>query len=471
MADPNPHIFDGNRWIPLKGEAGPTAVSADADNATRLGSDGRIYTPTVTPGITQADADARYVEVAGDTMTGPLTVATTLSVDATGGVGIAEIASLPVFAAGASGPVLTLENTTGQAAIRLGTSATEANNVFIDSVGDGRLAIRNGNSAPTTTQLIAVIGKSAVGWNTDGFNISTAAGTPYCQFAPLASAVSTDAFSVTAIDGTNIAGFRKSGVGFRTDGLSISTVAGTPFCQFAPLASGISTDAFTVRDNAEMVRLNVSTSGSRVVGPEVDIIDDAGYRLATFKNRALAVGTLDAVADAAAAQIVVVGDDLGGVAACSASTLAQSNTRATVSIRPSPYSGFTLAMGAEATNNAPYIQGVNYAGGSAASPLSINPFGGVIGIGCIPTVGGVEAEVGGDLLIRGAVNCSSNITSTGTAHAFEAGSIPSPAVIGNTPRTIAATGSAGFAGQMVWDDNFIYLRTTSGWKKVALTAI
>jgi hypothetical protein len=474
VADPNPHIFDGTKWISLKGadgQPGPTVVSADAGNASRLGTDGRIYTPTVTPGITQADADARYVEVAGDTMTGALTVATKLSVDTTGGVGIAEIASLPVFLTGASGPVLTLENTAGRAAIRLGTSATEANNIFIDSVGDGRLALRTGNVGTIPEQLIAVIGKSNVGWNTDGFIISTTTGTPYCQFAPLASAVSTDAFSVTAIDGTNIAAFRKAGVGFRTDGFSVLTTAGTPFCQFGPLASAVSTDAFTVRDNAAMVRLNVSTSGSRVVGPEVDIIDDAGYRLATFKNRAFAIGTLDAVGDAAAAQIVVVGDDLGGVAASAASTLAQSNTRATVSIRPSPYSGFTLAIGAESTNNAPYIQGVNYAGGSAASPLSINPFGGVVGIGCIPTVGGVEAEIGGDLLIRGAVNLSGNITSTGTAHAFATGSIPSPAVIGNTPRTIAATDSAGFAGQMVWDDNFIYLRTTSGWKKVALTAI
>jgi len=606
MADPNPHIFDGTKWLSLKGadgQPGPTTVSADAGNATRLGSDGRIYTPTVTPpaasttppitdaataavgtsaayaradhvhqlptlaalgaaaanhthklddltdvavttpatgqvvryngtqfvnaalaytditgtpaipaavnpstvagaadsaagavgtattyaradhshpfptaaqvgAITQAQADARYVEVAGDTMTGPLTVATNLSVDTTGGVGIAEIASLPVFAAGASGPVLTLENTAGRAAIRLGTSATATNNIFIDSIGDGRLALRTGNVGTIPEQLIAVIGKSAVGWNTDGFTVSTAALVPYCQFAPSTSAITTNSLSIVTSDGASIANFTKNGIGFRTDGFNVLTPAGTtPYCQFGPLASAISTDAFTVRDTAAQTRLNVSTSGSRVVGPEVVIIDDAGYRLATFKDRALAIGTLDALGDAAAAQIVVVGDDLGGVAASAASTLAQSNTRATVSIRPSPYSGYTLAIGPESTNNAPYIQGVTYAGGSAASPVSINPFGGGIGIGLIPTVAGVEAEVGGDLLIRGAVNCSGNITSTGTAHAFAAGSIPSPAVIGNTPRTIAATGSAGFAGQMVWDDNFIYLRTTSGWKKVALTAI
>jgi hypothetical protein len=82
-----------------------------------------------------------------------------------------------------------------------------------------------------------------------------------------------------------------------------------------------------------------------------------------------------------------------------------------------------------------------------------------------------QLEVGGDTMLRGPLEVTGNITSSGTAHAFANGSIPSPAVIGNIPRTIAATGSAGSAGQMVWDDNFIYLRTAGGWKKVALTAI
>lgn len=82
-----------------------------------------------------------------------------------------------------------------------------------------------------------------------------------------------------------------------------------------------------------------------------------------------------------------------------------------------------------------------------------------------------QLEVGGTTMLRGTCEITGNITASGTAHSFAAGSIGSPAVIGNTPRTIAATGSAGSAGQMVWDENFLYLRTTAGWKKVALTAI
>jgi hypothetical protein len=80
-------------------------------------------------------------------------------------------------------------------------------------------------------------------------------------------------------------------------------------------------------------------------------------------------------------------------------------------------------------------------------------------------------EVGGDTMLRGPLEVTGNITSNGTAHAFESASIPASAVIGKTPRTIAATGSLGVAGQMVWDENFVYLHTLSGWKKIALSAI
>lgn len=80
-------------------------------------------------------------------------------------------------------------------------------------------------------------------------------------------------------------------------------------------------------------------------------------------------------------------------------------------------------------------------------------------------------EVQGTAMVRGTLDITGNITSTGTAHSFESNSIPAAAVIGRTPRTIVSTGSAGVAGQMVWDENFLYLHTLSGWKKIPLSAI
>jgi hypothetical protein len=101
--------------------------------------------------------------------------------------------------------------------------------------------------------------------------------------------------------------------------------------------------------------------------------------------------------------------------------------------------------------------------------LAASYFRGNVGIAALNATH--KLEVGGDTMLRGPLGVTGNITSSGAAHSFANGSIPSPAVIGNTPRTIAATGSAGSAGQMVWDDNFLYLHTTSGWKKVPLSAI
>ena len=50
-----------------QGPAGPTAVSTDDENASRLGSDGLIYTPAASGG-------GNFVKIPGDTMTGALNI-------------------------------------------------------------------------------------------------------------------------------------------------------------------------------------------------------------------------------------------------------------------------------------------------------------------------------------------------------------------------------------------------------------
>lgn len=82
-------IWTGTAWESIKGPKGdtgapgPNVVSADAGNASKLGTDGRIFTPTATAGISQTDADARYVNIAGDWMSGPLTMGGTQAFTAT----------------------------------------------------------------------------------------------------------------------------------------------------------------------------------------------------------------------------------------------------------------------------------------------------------------------------------------------------------------------------------------------------
>lgn len=66
-----------------------------------------------------------------------------------------------------------------------------------------------------------------------------------------------------------------------------------------------------------------------------------------------------------------------------------------------------------------------------------------------------QLEVSGDTTLRGELSVTGDITSTGTAHNFKPNSIPSSAVFGNVPRTVAAADpDPDQAGQMAWDDDF-----------------
>ena len=60
-------IWDGAAWVSLRGPAGPSAVSTNAGQLAKLGTDNLIL-------VSSTDLDARYVNVAGDTMTGVLNV-------------------------------------------------------------------------------------------------------------------------------------------------------------------------------------------------------------------------------------------------------------------------------------------------------------------------------------------------------------------------------------------------------------
>lgn len=84
-----------------------------------------------------------------------------------------------------------------------------------------------------------------------------------------------------------------------------------------------------------------------------------------------------------------------------------------------------------------------------------------------------QLEVSGNTVLRGELDVTGNIASTGTAHSFAPNSIPASAIFGNLPRTIVTDDNdPDSAGQMTWDADFLYIHTgVTGWKKVALTAI
>lgn len=114
---------------------------------------------------------------------------------------------------------------------------------------------------------------------------------------------------------------------------------------------------------------------NRILVAQADL--DARFVNVTGDNMTgtLALNSANPANEAAAAKLVIVGGNQ------SVASLAESNTKAAVSIRPNVLSGFTLAIGATLPGNNPYLQGVNFNGGAAAGPLSIQPYGGNVGIG------------------------------------------------------------------------------------------
>lgn len=142
-----------------------------------------------------------------------------------------------------------------------------------------------------------------------------------------------------------------------TTGIYPVTIAG-----FAAAGQGFLTFNTNTFGNNTAERMRIDSVGTVTIGAMVG------------------VGTGDPVSEATNARMVIAGRDLGSVDACSATSLAESNTKAAVSFRPNPYSGYTLAIGT-ATSNVPYIQGVNFAGGAASCPILLSPFGGGVSIG------------------------------------------------------------------------------------------
>jgi hypothetical protein len=72
-------IWDGTNWQDLQGPPGPTAVSTDAGNLTKLGTDGKVFTSVKASdvaglGTISLKAAGDYLPITGGTLTGPVRV-------------------------------------------------------------------------------------------------------------------------------------------------------------------------------------------------------------------------------------------------------------------------------------------------------------------------------------------------------------------------------------------------------------
>jgi len=95
-----------------------------------------------------------------------------------------------------------------------------------------------------------------------------------------------------------------------------------------------------------------------------------------------------------------------GTASQQASSLATSDTNAGFTVRGNSSSGYLLAIGATNNSSQPYIQAVNYNGGAASAALSIQPYGGNVGIGTTAPVN--KLEIAGGLYVSGNASYSAS---------------------------------------------------------------
>ena len=119
------------------------------------------------------------------------------------------------------------------------------------------------------------------------------------------------------------------------------------------------------------------------------------------------IGTSTPATESANARLAVV-----GALSQSASTLATSNSNAGFTVRGNASSGYQLAIGATSVDGSPYLQGLVFNGGSSASSLILQGYGGNVGIGAATTPS-YKLDVTGTLRATGALHANSGATVTG----------------------------------------------------------
>jgi hypothetical protein len=455
-------IWTGSAWESIKGadgSPGPTVVSADAGNASKLGTDGRLYTPTVTPptastvagaadsaagaqgvslayaradhshpfptaanvgAITQTQADARYVNVTGDAITGTLTLNGSNVVTETTG----DARYVNVTGDTMTGPLVVSAATTingGSLTVeRDGTAG--ASQLAINSYSDTQNSAltfrktRGTKSAQAPLQFGDTVGR--INFNTittTGAAFGAAILEAYVVEAPTAAGVGvTMRFTVQSATGASVSPLLLDKDGGRINGTMTADTVFTPTIRFSEAYS--------------------------TTGATCDFLSPLQVRSSTPNN----VGVLSVLSSAPSG--------VRDVGAYFDMTASGCETQIGVYIRD-PLGG-TSTFGCSL-----YIDGMpdaspNYAVYSSSPAKSC--IIGKLGLNwAVPTH---QLEINGDSMLRGPLQVVGNITASGTAHAFAANSIPASAIAG-MPITTQVITQAAYDALAVKSPTTLYLIT------------
>ena len=465
-----------------KGDAGPQAVSADANNYSRLGTDSKIFTPTPTipaaavanpltdgtaaPGVSLKYAREDHVHplptltalgAAAATHTHPATAVTGLAAVATsgkysdltgapaaftlpeasatvlGGIKVGtglSIATGGVLSATAQSPVDATTTVKGVVMLADATAITAGTTGKIPDAGQLKAQVdpKAPKASPAFTGTVQIpAGTAAAPSLVFTGDMDTGV------FAPSANSVGLSAGGVSAVEAT-ATGVTLHGT-LTAGGLKYPATKGTKDQVLASDGAG-NVEWHTVTAGTSYTlpaATALALGGVKVADPAAITLGAAGYVVDAAQLKAakdlcvlkagdsmtgtLSIGSATPATEAATAKFVIVGANQ------SVSTLAESNTKATMSIRPSSGSSYTLAVGTTLPGNNPYLQVVSSNGGAASGPMAIQPYGGSVTIG--------KAASGTHTLdVVGTFDVTGNISSAGTAHTFKAGSIARSAVAG-----------------------------------------
>jgi hypothetical protein len=462
-------VYDGATWHSIKGPKGddgakgdagvpgPTAVSLDANNASRLGTDGLIYTPTVVGGsgtVTKVSVVSAN-GVSGTVDTDATTPAITISLGAITptSVTLGNATDYHLISAPAAGQ-LRITSGMGGASRAVFFSDHATNNV---SLGLAASTITIGdNNYPTTRgtngQVLTAYANGKLAWTTPAS-------------PPLPASTAPLALAATADTG------------------SLSTYSRADHVHPLPTAAQVGALTQTQGDARYVEMAGDTMTGQLIVRPSAAVDAKGGVSVVGTGSGGMAASSLFTYSDTpisgstirlrrwrgaeSSPQMVKAGDRLGAIAFQGGG----------VGYGSLIVSAVTDQMAGDTDGDSSWeftVQGRNTQ--SSIFRLTSKT-------GCYIPLGSAECffgfnwstpthqlEVGGDTMLRGPLEVVGNITSSGTAHAFANGSIPSPAVIGGSASTPTA-GTAAAAGSMRWDENFLYIRTGTAWKKVALTAL
>ena len=150
-----------------------------------------------------------------------------------------------------------------------------------------------------------------------------------------------------------------------------------------------------VNQSASPVRLG-ATFNSNGAGMEMvfytstSFSSDGSERVRINKDGNVGIGTSSPATESTNAKLAVVGSSNQY-----ASTLATSNSNAGLTVRANASSGYQLAVGATSVDGSPYIQGVNFNGGAVPSNLTLQGYGGNVGIGTASPATSARLEIAG----------------------------------------------------------------------------